>query len=128
MQGSIPHTLVKAWLEGLFDIAMSQEQMSELRTVVKRKKFQEYNLFPQRSMELLTQIETIAEPISPISIRTLPLRSRDPKDDFLLAAALGGSVEYLITGDEDLLNLHDHPALDNLQILTAKTFLKVLDI
>lgn len=53
----------------------------------------------------------------------LPIRSRDPKDNKLLACALSTNADYLITGDEDLLILNGNPALGALKILTAKDFL-----
>jgi putative PIN family toxin of toxin-antitoxin system len=33
---------------------------------------------------------------------------RDPKDNFVLACALEGEAEYLVSGDRDLLLLKDH--------------------
>ena len=58
--------------------------------------------------------------------KNLPIHSRDPKDDFLLSAALGGNADYLITGDEDLLILKDNPSLGKLRIITIKDFLEVV--
>jgi hypothetical protein len=37
---------------------------------------------------------------------SLPIHSRDEKDDALLACAFGGNCDYLVTGDEDLLVLN----------------------
>lgn len=36
---------------------------------------------------------------------TIPAVTRDPKDDYLLAYAVVGAADYLVTGDEDLLIL-----------------------
>jgi predicted nucleic acid-binding protein len=46
---------------------------------------------------------------------------RDPKDDKFLTAAVNGHADALVTGDEDLLQLH--PFL-GIPILTPKRFLK----
>ena len=46
---------------------------------------------------------------------------RDPKDDMFLEAAVAGSAEAIITGDQDLLALH--PFRD-IPIMTAKAFIE----
>ena len=58
---------------------------------------------------------------------TLPVQVRDPKDEHVLAAALSGKADYLVTGDEDLLHLDGDPKLGNLQIITAREFVNLLD-
>lgn len=56
----------------------------------------------------------------------LPIHGRDPEDDFMLATALRGVANYLITGDEDLLVLNGNPALGKLKIVLVKDFLKLI--
>jgi len=54
-------------------------------------------------VDFLAELRLSARIITPEKTATLPLHSRDLKDDPLLACALEGSCDYLITGDEDLL-------------------------
>ena len=70
----------------------------------------------------VTSLREATERVTPLD--SLPLHSRDPKDDKLLAVALGGNADYLITGDQDLLVLNDNPGLENLRIITAAVFLQ----
>src|SRR5680860_469064 len=58
----------------------------------------------------------IVEPIN------LPVRSRDPKDDPIIAAALVGSCDFLVTGDEDLLSLGK---IDQVHIVSGKDFMEL---
>jgi len=51
-------------------------------------------------------------PISP--------RCRDPKDDAILALAIAGKADVLISGDQDLLCLDP---LDGLRLLSPRQFL-----
>lgn len=44
----------------------------------------------------------------------------------ILAAALGGGADYVVTGDADLLVLNGDPRLGNLRIVTAGDFLALL--
>jgi uncharacterized protein len=46
---------------------------------------------------------------------------RDPDDIIVLATAIAGNAEVIITGDQDLLILQEY---QNIQIMTAKNFLK----
>jgi predicted nucleic acid-binding protein len=45
----------------------------------------------------------------------------------VLACALGANVDYIVTGDEDLLVLDGHPALGSLRIVTPRAFLTILE-
>ncbi|HEX5501645.1 MAG TPA: hypothetical protein VFW96_03425 [Thermomicrobiales bacterium] len=44
----------------------------------------------------------------------------------VLAAALGGSADYRVTGDDDLLALAGDPRLGALRIVTVRAFLDLL--
>jgi len=49
--------------------------------------------------------------------------SRDPADDKFLAAAVEGKVEYVVTGDKDLLVLK---AYKRVEIVTPGRFVRIL--
>lgn len=49
----------------------------------------------------------------------------DPDDDKIVACALEAGADYIISGDPHLLNLKHYR---NIQIVTPKAFLKVLDL
>ena len=55
---------------------------------------------PHPKLAWVRAMSRLVEP-SPLGKR----RSRDPKDDIYLAAALGAPAEYLVTYDKDLLDL-----------------------
>jgi putative PIN family toxin of toxin-antitoxin system len=55
--------------------------------------------------------------VNPIAF-TKPV-CRDKDDDKFLAAALGGSAQYIVKGDDDLLVLDGH---QNLKIKSPKIF------
>ena len=108
-----------------FDLLLSDRQHAELNDVFVRPKL--VTLFSLSHEELDALFATLdATPRVPLS-PTLPLPVRDPKDEHLLAAAIGGRADYLVTGDKDLLVLAGDPRLGALQIVTAAEFLDVLD-
>lgn len=49
---------------------------------------------------------------------------KDPEDDKYLEAALEGRAGYLVSGDSDLLELHEYKGVS---IVTAREFLRILE-
>jgi predicted nucleic acid-binding protein len=49
---------------------------------------------------------------------------KDPDDDKYLVAALEGRAGYLVSGDSDLLELHEYKGV---HIVTAREFLRLLE-
>ncbi len=118
-----PAKAIQAWKQDLFTLLISAESLEELKDVTSREKFlDKYRLFKLRSSELIDTLILGAEIVTPLPKEDLPVHSRDPEDDYLLASALGGNADYLITGDEDLLGLSRNPNLGNLKIITVKEF------
>ena len=96
-------------------IITTDQLISEIRIVTARKKLKKY--FDQDSVTaLISLLEIIGEKIK---IRKIERVCRDPKDDFLLALAKDGKANYLITGDQDLLELN---SFGRTQILTTRQF------
>ncbi|MBS1623000.1 MAG: putative toxin-antitoxin system toxin component, PIN family [Bacteroidetes bacterium] len=82
-------------------LIFSEELLNELIEVTRRPKFKKH--FEQEDVdELIAIINRIADFIA---VTTIVNICRDPKDNFLLALALDGKADYLITGDQDLLVL-----------------------
>lgn len=120
---SLPDKLIKSWLQDSFDLITSKEQLEEIKDAAKKEKLKSYPLFLNRIAELLQNLEFAAELVKPVSEANLVIRSRDTKDNYILAASLGGKTDYLVTGDEDLLVLNSDPSLGILKIVTVKQFL-----
>ena len=121
----LPNQLLQAWLKGAFTLLISAEQRVEVQEVLSRPEIaRRYNLSEEARAQLLFLIDTLALQ-APLRQR-LPIHVRDPKDDHLLAASLGGKADYLVTGDEDLLTLDRDPKLPNLRILAVRPFLDLL--
>jgi len=87
---------------GELEAIVSPWLLSELEIVLARKKFRRYFgvEFGERFLEMLRAEATMA----PDPAHQAPLRSRDPKDDYLLALAFHQKA-ILVTGDSDLVEL-----------------------
>jgi len=83
----------------LITFVFSQELFNEFIEVAQRPKFQKY--FSNTDLQFL--LLSIKEKAELVFVNTSVYVCRDPKDNFLLALAKDGKVDYLLTGDNDLL-------------------------
>lgn len=127
IRGGTCYKLLKAWQEDKFTLVTSKSLFDELADVLGRKEiYQKYHIEKRQIKKILDGLELNATFTIPLSILELPVHSRDPKDDMLLACSLGAKVDYLITGDDDLLVLNGHKRLKGLKIVPVKDFLSFL--
>ncbi len=118
-------TLLEAWRDHAFTLLVSEDLIQEYREVLARPRFTErYGLTDTERADFFFLIERRGQRVTPAD--TLPVHARDVKDEHVLAAALGGRAEYLVTEDEDLLELRSDLRLGNLQIITGGELLDVL--
>ncbi len=76
------------------------EQLAELRAVAARPRFE---IAPEAVTELVERIERYGQRVD--SDVNAQLDCRDPKDNYVLALALAGSAEVILSEDDDLLVL-----------------------
>jgi putative PIN family toxin of toxin-antitoxin system len=120
-----PFLLIEAWRNGRFLLVIGDYQRREIgRALAKPETLARYGVTEAERNDVLGAIEEGAESVKPVE--TLPLPVRDPKDEPILASALGGDADYLVTGDADLIVLDGDPRLGKLRIVTARAFLGIL--
>ena len=104
------------WKEGKFTLVTSLEAVSEIIKVLKDFKIKLSDDMIKEWVDLIVRNSIIVEPIEKITIV-----KDDPKDDMFIETAVAGNVDYIITGDPDLLNLKEFRGI---KIRTAREFLK----
>lgn len=108
-----------AFLDGLFDVVISEELMAELLETIRKPRLAK--LFKSEDVrELLELLQTDAEWVA---TKTKLSVSRDPEDDIVLECAVDGQADTIVTGDEDLLCLK---SVRKIPIQTPRQFLKTL--
>lgn len=97
-------------------ILYSEATILGLNQVLNRKKFVKYFTVEEKQAFIFKLLEKaeLVEIEESINI------CRDPKDDKFLELAFGGKVDFIITGDQDLLVLNP---FRNIEIITANDFL-----
>ena len=124
----IPHThspiyqVVTAGLRGELIILLPGPLLEELAKKAHKKKYLADRITLQELKKLVRLVSDNSETI-PVIKEEIPAVTRDPKDDYLLAYALVGGADYLVTGDDDLLVLKQ---VDKVKIVTPREFVAIL--
>jgi putative PIN family toxin of toxin-antitoxin system len=97
-----PGRLLLEIQKGQFELIASPKLVMELEGVVRRDKFRRYTGL-EEALEFVSVVRDDAT-LAPDPAHRTPLRSPDPKDDYLIALAHGHSA-LLVSGDKHLLDL-----------------------
>jgi hypothetical protein len=125
LKRGFPYELLALWRDGGYVLLMSDSQYREIEDVLARPGITgKYGVSGIERTELLQLIRATATHVVPQP--ALPLEIRDPKDAMILASALSGDADFLVTSDNDLLVLAGDSRLGHLQIVTARAFLSWL--
>lgn len=103
---SVPGKIMSAWRHGSIEVLLSVYILEELRRVLPRL-VQRHGLTSAEIEDLVDALSLQAEVIEPLPVADPELRDIDdqPVLGTLLAALISSDVDYLITGDKDLLVL-----------------------
>lgn len=105
---SVPGKILAAWRHGSVDVLLSVYILEELRRVLPRLA-NRHGLSAAEIDDLVDALSIQAETVEPLPGADPDLRDAadQPVLGTLLAALQGSGVDYLITGDKDLLALAD---------------------
>ncbi|NCS24368.1 MAG: putative toxin-antitoxin system toxin component, PIN family [Microcystis aeruginosa BS13-02] len=115
-----PYLLYQAWRGDLFELVTSTSQLEELQRVMAYPKLQRY-FTPEEAQTMLAGITA-----STLCVTSLPIvsYSPDPDDNIILATAIAGNADYLVSGDKsDLLKLG---IIEDILIITPRQALDIL--
>jgi putative PIN family toxin of toxin-antitoxin system len=92
-----PDTIYRAWRASRFDLVTSAAQLDELRRVSRYPKLKA--ILPAHRIG--TMVNNMHRAIVLDVLPQLPdgIEANDPNDVFLLAMAMAGEADYLVTGD-----------------------------
>lgn len=109
-----PDLLYQAWLRGAFELVTSAYQLAEVAAVIARPRLQRY-LDSDEVTAIVENMDTRALIIdAPPEVNL----SADPKDNPILAAAIAGKADLIVSGDKrHMLALG---AVEGIPILTAR--------
>jgi putative PIN family toxin of toxin-antitoxin system len=89
-----PDAIYRAWRSTRFEVVTSQVQLDEIRRASRYPKLQGV-LQPSKVGAMINNLQR-ALVLEHLSVE---IEADDPDDSFLLAMALAGNADYLVTGD-----------------------------
>ena len=114
-----PSQLMIAVVDGPVQHVCSAALLEEFIVVIDRSKFIEpLNAMDCTVSDLFSKISAQAKLVVPADIK-MPPGLRDPKDLMVLAAAVGGEADAIVTGDKDLLTLGEFRGIPILDVAGA---------
>jgi putative PIN family toxin of toxin-antitoxin system len=118
-----PAQAIFAAIEGKFQLLATEILLSELERVLSRKKFaSRFAALGKTPQSFLANYRALAEIVQPAEIASIVVD--DPTDNAIIACAIGGKAEYIISGDAHLLNIAIY---QNIPIWTINRFIAFLE-
>ena len=114
--------LFRAISAGEVTLLLPEMLLEEIERVAKHKPNLARLISGERLEQFLEQLRLLGEEIPPITDPIPPI-VRDVKDDYLIAYAVVGRADYLISGDNDLLVLG---AVGSVSIVNSGQFRQIL--
>ena len=98
LAGPVTLPVLEAWQSGSFRVVFSQPLLDELEEVSRRPRLRK-RIPEERIRKLVRQLRFRGEQVP---VTTTPPRCRDPKDEPVLATAIDGRADAIVSGDADL--------------------------
>jgi uncharacterized protein len=117
-----PGTILIAWKDRRLDLIISPSLLREVTDILRRPKISRtYGLSVGAVAGLMHLLDSQA--IRVPGRLAIPRTARDPRDDHILACAVEGHADYLITGDRDLLHIE---RFRDIPIVSPATYIRML--
>jgi len=116
--GGYPREVFERVINGFDELYITDEILKEIMSVMSGNKFD------VNKNEIEDYIRIIEKYSKNIVSKNIPESiSRDKSDDKILQCGLDGDVDYIITGDKDLLVLKEHKTI---KIINPKDYLEIV--
>ena len=116
--GGHPREVFERVINGFDELYITDEIIKEITSVMSSSKFY------VNSIEIEDYIKIIEKYSQKIALKNVPKSiSRDNDDDKILQCGLDGNVDYIVTGDKDLLVLKEY---ETIKIFNPKDYLETV--
>lgn len=122
-RSSAASSALRAGIQGVFDMVISREILDELMRSIVEKSYLRSRISESDLMTFLNLVTSTSEVLDAIDAATFDL-SRDSDDNFVLLQAIAADVDFILTGDQDLLVLN---VIGHIRIVNAYDLLGILE-
>jgi uncharacterized protein len=121
--GGVSNELLRFAKQGAFELYLSDDILEETAAALNASRLRErYAYADEDVVAFCHDLALIGIVVSDVPI-IRGIVVRDPDDDMVIACAIAGDVDYLVTRDKDLLSLE---AYQEIAIIAPETFLRVV--
>lgn len=117
-----PGQILDAWHARKFELVISAHIIDELTRTFKKPYFK--NQLTKQAVNNFIDLLQNEAFFTPITVQVQGVATH-PEDDLVISAAISGSVDYLVTGDQPLLRKVGN-SYRGVAFITPKDFLKIL--
>lgn len=117
-----PAIVVNRWLEGSYEVLISQAIIDEILRVMAYERLQKYRGVRDARTEFVTLLSEQALWVEPTDV--LAVVPEDETDNRYIECAVSGNASYIVTGDSHLLNLGEYQGI---QLVAPSEFLALMD-
>jgi hypothetical protein len=119
-----PAQIIDLWEAGAFDVAVSAPLLDELKRVLRYKRVRKYLEMTSVEIDsLIKQWSSTAVYID--SEMRLDVVEDDPDDNRVLECAVAAEAEYIVSGDDHLLDLGEYRGIE---VLPPAGFIVLLNL
>lgn len=118
-----PAEIIRRWQLGDFLLITSPVLLDELRRVLEYPRIADRLGWSQKERRQFVASLDMLALVTPGTL-SLPGVTRDPKDDPVVACAVEGEAEFIVSGDRDLLVLGTH---QRVRMVTPRDFVALLE-
>lgn len=117
-----PGQILDGWRDGQFLLVVSEHIIDELERTLDKPYFQKH--LTSSAITAFTDLLQNKATIIPITVKVKGIATH-PEDDLVIAAAVSGKVDYLVTGDKPLLRKVGN-SYKGVKLISPNDFLEVL--
>ena len=122
-KNGVPFRILEAWRRQEWSLVLSLAVLDEVQRVLRLPKIARKYRLTGEEIDDTVRLLRLHATVVPGRL-AIPPASRDPGDDPILACAIEGEAEYIVTGDKDLLTLERYQGIP---IVTPVRFAALLE-
>ncbi|MFZ2956599.1 MAG: putative toxin-antitoxin system toxin component, PIN family [Candidatus Ozemobacteraceae bacterium] len=115
-----PHQIVKRWIQGEFDLCLTNEIIEEYVEILNRAGVED-DPYVKDVLGIIKRQGNIVFSSKPVKCLVV---KEDPDDDKFIACALSCGAKMIVSGDSHLLNIIKYI---DIEIIKARAFLSILE-
>ncbi|MBX7247042.1 MAG: putative toxin-antitoxin system toxin component, PIN family [Candidatus Sumerlaeaceae bacterium] len=119
----VPGMIVAQWKSGAFTVALSDLLLEEIADVLQRPVLRRTAKITLEQIAEFVQLLRETSILANEPLKIVPVVTKDPDDDIVLATAVATNADVIVSGDKHLTDLTKYKGIP---IVTPREFLELL--